>query len=227
MLIEKKFSHNNRQHRQNEMQENNIQPRVYTPQQFENSLGKLQCGSATAPRKIIDMDVVTLDKETENSNASRDTRKTKQLLLELESLYSLVLKAEDLKNPLAISNTEKLQQLKQKQRLRELEAAPTPEQKQEILKLIQKESVPVLESQIDYLTKILSIFLADDKFNSFMNIRKGKLLLLRILSLLTLDAFAGQLCEVWLKVLLAVPLVGRRDTASDNIMPRFHPYFKR
>lgn len=54
------------------------------------------------------MDIITLEKDSENSNNSRDSRKTKQLLLELEALYTLILKAEDLKNPVAIQNTEKL-----------------------------------------------------------------------------------------------------------------------
>lgn len=62
----------------------------------------------TAPRKIIDMDIITLEKDSESTQSSRDSRKTKQLLLELEALYTLILKAEDLKNPVAISNSEKL-----------------------------------------------------------------------------------------------------------------------
>lgn len=121
------------------------------------------------------MDVVTLDKETENVNTpTRDTKKIKQLLLELEALYSLMLKAEDLKNPIAIKNLENLRQLKQKQRLREIDAASTSEQKQEILKLLQQESIPIVENQPDYFLKIITGILQEDKFTSFMNIRKGK-----------------------------------------------------
>lgn len=62
------------------------------------------------------MDIVTPDKESDSPQASRDTRKTKQLLLELEALYSLLLKAEDINNPLYLSNMEKLREMKQKQR---------------------------------------------------------------------------------------------------------------
>lgn len=121
------------------------------------------------------MDVVTLDKDVENVNTpTRDTKKTKQLLLELEAFYTLILKAEDLKNPVAIKNLENLRQLKQKQRLREIDAASTPEQKQEILKLLQQESIPIVENQHDYFAKIVTGLLQDDKFASFMNIRKGK-----------------------------------------------------
>lgn len=43
IILDKK--HHNRQqkdHHRNDRQENNLQPRVYIPLQFENSLGKLQ-----------------------------------------------------------------------------------------------------------------------------------------------------------------------------------------
>lgn len=58
---------------------------VYTPMQFENSLGKLQCGSVTAPRKIIDMDIVpNSDPQQALPPHQKDTKKTRQLLLEIE-----------------------------------------------------------------------------------------------------------------------------------------------
>ncbi|XP_044260378.1 protein PAT1 homolog 1 [Tribolium madens] len=218
---------NNRQ-RNNDRQENNtLTPRVYTPLQFENSLGKLQCGSVTAPRKIIDMDIVTPEKDSDSPVVVRDTRKTKQLLLELEALFTLLLKAEDLRNPLAISNMEKLHEIKQKQRLRELDLAPTPEQKQEVLKLLKQDSVPVVENPHDYIVKIVNGLLQEEKFASFLNIRKGKMLLLRLLPHLTMDGFSAQLLEIWTRILLSIPIVGRRDTAGDHILPKLHPFFKR
>ncbi|XP_069691464.1 protein PAT1 homolog 1 isoform X2 [Periplaneta americana] len=70
--------------------------RVYTPAQFENSLGKLQVGSVTAPRKIIDMDVVSPEGlDSTLQSLQRDSRKAKQLLLEIERLYLLLLQVED------------------------------------------------------------------------------------------------------------------------------------
>ncbi|XP_072381677.1 uncharacterized protein [Diabrotica undecimpunctata] len=221
--------HHKRQHRNSDRQENanTLTPRVYTPLQFENSLGKLQCGSVTAPRKIIDMDIVTPDKETDSPQVPRDTRKTKQLLLELEALYALLLKAEDINNPLYISNMDKLREMKQKQRLRELELAPTPEQKREVLRLFKLESEIVLENQYDYIVKIFQGFVQEEKICSFLNIRKGKMLLLRLLPHLTLDMFPSQLLELWCKVLLSLPIIGRRDTAGDNILPKLYPFLKR
>ncbi|GLV36973.1 Protein associated with topo II related - 1 [Carabus blaptoides fortunei] len=207
--------------------QNPLNKKVYTPLQFENSLGKLQFGSVTAPRKIIDMDIITLEKDSESTQSSRDSRKTKQLLLELEALYTLILKVEDLKNPVAISNSEKLLELKQKQRLREMDAAPTPEQKQEVLKLLQQESLAPPDNQAELLARIVSVLLQDDKLASFAGIRKGKMLLLRVLPQLSPEVYLSQLVELWEKLLLSIPLIGRRDTIGDNILPRFFPHFKR
>lgn len=210
----------------NQDNQNLLQPRVYTPLQFENSLGKLQCGSVTAPRKIIDMDIVTPEKDPENASAPRDTRKSKQILLELEAMYSLFLKAIDLKHPLALYDMEKLREMKQKQRLKELEAAQTAEQKHEVLALLREESRPQEEDQNDYFFRILKGLLQEEKFNSFFNFNKGKTLIIRLLPYLTSDLFSTQLKELWLKILLSLPVVGRKDTIGDNILPRFYPYFK-
>lgn len=220
---------NDRFQRRNNNQDNQnlLQPRIYTPLQFENSLGKLQCGSVTAPRKIIDMDIVTPDKDSENASVPRDTRKSKQILLELEVMYSLFLKAIDLKHPLALYDLEKLRELKQKQRLKELEAAQTAEQKQEVLALLREESRPQEEDQNEYFLRILKGLLQEEKFNSFFNFNKGKTLVLRLLPyLMTSDLFSAQLKELWLRILLSLPVVGRKDTMGDNILPKFYPYFK-
>ncbi|XP_050315635.1 protein PAT1 homolog 1 [Anthonomus grandis grandis] len=223
-----KYQTNGRLRRNSDRQENNnLTPKVYTPLQFENSLGKLQCGSVMAPRKIIDMDIVQMDKEQDVPLPSKDSRKTKQYLLELEALYSLLLKAEDIKNPLFISNMEKWREIKQKQRLKELEQATTTEQKQEVLRWFQLESEPIVENQTEYIIKICNGFVQDEKFSSFLNIRKGKMLLLRLLPHLSVDYFSSQLLDIWSRVLLSLPLIGRRDTAGDNILPKLYPYFAR
>lgn len=217
-----------RRNNQNSDNQNILTPRVYTPLQFENSLGKLQCGSVTAPRKIIDMDIVTPDKDSDNASAiPRDTRKSKQILLELETLYTVFLKAIDLKHPLALYDMEKLRELKQKQRFKEMDAAPTMEQKQEVLAVIMEENEKREGDQNEYFMKVVRGLLQEEKFNSFFNFNKGKTLVLRLLPYLAGDLFAVQLKELWLKILLSLPIVGKRDTLGDNILPRFYPFFKR
>ncbi len=80
----------------------NPTPRTYTPLQFENSLGKLQCGSVTAPRKIIDMEVVN---NAESGPQVANEKKSRQILMQIEMLYKVVLKLEDFQHPLAIAAT--------------------------------------------------------------------------------------------------------------------------
>lgn len=82
-------------------------PRTYTPLQFENSLGKLQCGSVTAPRKIIDMEIVGTGENGGQGLATElsTQKKSRQILMHIESLYKIVLKLEDLQHPMAISAT--------------------------------------------------------------------------------------------------------------------------
>lgn len=65
---------------------------AYTPTQFENSLGKLQYASVIAPRKVIDMDVVpNSDPQVTTQIQQKDTKRTRQLLLEIERVFFLFL----------------------------------------------------------------------------------------------------------------------------------------
>ncbi|CAH2056121.1 unnamed protein product, partial [Iphiclides podalirius] len=115
-------------HRHNSTSEDGT-PRTYVPTQFENSLGKLQCGSVTAPRKIIDLEVVageppsgrvsrapSVASTTNPAEVPREVRRTKQLLLDIEALYLILLRLEELNDPLAISNALILKEREEKQR---------------------------------------------------------------------------------------------------------------
>ncbi|ENN77655.1 hypothetical protein YQE_05949, partial [Dendroctonus ponderosae] len=150
-------------------------PHLMPPNGPPGYIYPIHCGSVTAPRKIIDMEVMQSDKEQDIPPPSKDSKKTKQYLLEIEALYSLLLKAEDINNPMYVNNMEKYREMKQKQRLRELEQAPTPEQKQEVLRLFKQEAnEPITENKLDYILKICSGFFQEEKISSFLNIRKGK-----------------------------------------------------
>ncbi|XP_004930764.1 putative leucine-rich repeat-containing protein DDB_G0290503 isoform X1 [Bombyx mori] len=105
-------------------------PRAYVPTQFENSLGKLQCGSVTAPRKLIDVEVVggevapsrmsrasSVASTANPAEAPREMKRTKQLLLDIEALYLILLRLEELNDPLAISNALILKEREEKQKL--------------------------------------------------------------------------------------------------------------
>ncbi|PNF42318.1 hypothetical protein B7P43_G05495 [Cryptotermes secundus] len=95
---ERRDSHRDRDQRSDQQQGVS---RVYTPAQFENSLGKLQVGNVTTPRQIIDTDVVSHEGlDSTLQSLQRDSRKAKQLLLEIERLYLLLLQVEDLTSSL-------------------------------------------------------------------------------------------------------------------------------
>lgn len=164
--------------------------------QFENSLGKLQCGSVTAPRKIIDMDVVQNNDVQAAVSHQKDTKKTRQLLLEIErvlfichfsflllfskaiskidthvlsfQLYSLQLKLEDTSNPLAILAEQ--QQLLQQQQQAE-QNQDNENEGEEKPKPPPKKTAPEL---IAMMVIGFQQVIQDDKLTSLLSIRKGK-----------------------------------------------------
>ncbi|XP_041971067.1 protein PAT1 homolog 1 [Aricia agestis] len=126
-------------------------PRAYVPLQFENSLGKLQCGSVTAPRKIIDVDVVSTEptsargsrapsvaSTTNPAEVPREMRRTKQLLLDIEALYLILLRLEELNDPLAISNALILKEREEKQKLMEAMQKEAENETEEVSNLFLK-----------------------------------------------------------------------------------------
>ncbi|XP_050530290.1 protein PAT1 homolog 1 isoform X2 [Daktulosphaira vitifoliae] len=71
---------------------------VYTPLHFENSLGKVQVGSVSAPRKIIDIEFNNFTPSSCPSSSNKRNiviqKKSKQILLEIEHMYIPLLKIE-------------------------------------------------------------------------------------------------------------------------------------
>ncbi|XP_014228335.1 protein PAT1 homolog 1 [Trichogramma pretiosum] len=192
-----------------------------TPMQFENSLGKLQYSSVTAPRKIIDMDVVpNSDPQSALSIQQKDTKKTRQLLLEIERLYMMVLKLEDKSNPLAIiAEQQREQQMRERAQLQALETGkpvPPPEHR-DILKEKEELIVQILES--------LLRLVQDDKFSSFLCIRKGKTLFLRFLACVDVKEQELKLVKLWGAVIKGLAIIGRRDSnLLINLYPEFHKW---
>jgi DNA topoisomerase 2-associated protein PAT1 len=147
-------------------------PRTYTPLQFENSLGKLQCGSVTAPRKIIDMEIVAMA-EIGNQNSGAEftlQKKSRQILMHIETLYKIVLKLEDFHNPLAIAATIILKEKREKQRL-QMEMEGKREEDESSTK--SSISINEPETQNELMIKLLSM-MPVDKIPGMMTVRKGR-----------------------------------------------------
>ncbi|XP_076178283.1 protein associated with topo II related - 1 isoform X2 [Ptiloglossa arizonensis] len=164
---------------------------IYVPAQFENSLGKLQFASVTAPRKVIDMDVVpNSDPQSVTQMQQKDTKRTRQLLLEIERLYVIQLQLEDLHNPLALLSEQQNQEI-------ENETSTVKKTSPELINML--------------LLSLLQL-IQDDKLTSILSIRKGKMLLLRILPYLNLTEYRIQLEELWNAIFRGLAIIGRRDS---------------
>ncbi|XP_066587541.1 protein PAT1 homolog 1 isoform X2 [Prorops nasuta] len=192
-------------------QSHTISKVVYTPTQFENSLGKLQCGSVTAPRKIIDMDVVpNSDPQNTIIMQQKDSKKTRQLLLEIERLYTLQLKLEDISNPLALLSEQQQQQQQE-------EGESETETQTETVKKTAPEIIIMMWTP-------LLLLIQDDKIASMLSIRKAKMLLLRFLPFLDVKEYSNQLGELWTGIFHGLAIIGRRDS---HLLFNFYPEFQK
>ena len=73
-----------------------IEAKTYAPVQFENSLGKLQAVSYTAPRRILDVSIAPSSESGQDPQvAAKDLRNFKQILLDIEKMYAWLLDLED------------------------------------------------------------------------------------------------------------------------------------
>uniref|UniRef100_A0AAG5D741 mRNA decay factor PAT1 domain-containing protein n=1 Tax=Anopheles atroparvus TaxID=41427 RepID=A0AAG5D741_ANOAO len=224
-----------------------IQPRRYKPVQFENSLGKLQCGSVIAPRKIIDQDVV-VDRSvaegvggagssgTGSNSSSSDTaahqRRSRQVLLHVENLYRLVLRLEDMSNPLAVEAKQQMKEKRAKERLLAQQenratdeqnniAGGGPSSKQQLPTAGNAQTVSEVEQDTveNLLERILPGLNAEGLLR-LLSVRKGKLLLTRIQKALSEHSARWTVWCTVLTTLVALPKRDRED-ADDQLSPLF------
>ncbi|XP_001867968.2 protein PAT1 homolog 1 [Culex quinquefasciatus] len=197
-----------------------VPARNYTPLQFENSLGKLQCGSVTAPRKIIDQDVVAETGTNSGIPLSSEVlsqRKSRQILLHVESLYKVLLKLEDLANPLAIEAKQLLKEKKERERLMALERG---QQVDEQNNLTAANGTDGEEETFHSLLEKLVSGLTPDGVLLVMSVRKGKILLKRIQAVLKDVPFRWILWCTILASLAALPK-RERDDPEELLSPLF------
>ncbi|XP_053695390.1 protein PAT1 homolog 1-like [Sabethes cyaneus] len=189
--------YSNRERKSSESKNNNDQKdqsRTYTPLQFENSLGKLQCGSVTAPRKIIDMDVVGNESPVNASLELSMQRKSRHVLLHIETVFKLVLKMEDMINPIAIEAIS-LAKEKREREIQEMATDSSP-------------SSSTDSETFDELMTALKNALTQERVTQMLAIRKGKILLRRIFVLLRENPCRWSL---WTVVFSSIPFLSKRD----------------
>ncbi|XP_058832307.1 protein PAT1 homolog 1-like isoform X1 [Topomyia yanbarensis] len=199
-----------------------VPTRNYTPLQFENSLGKLQCGSVTAPRKIIDQDVVAETSATSGVVVNSEVlsqRKSRQILLHVESLYKILLKMEDLSNPLAIEAKQLLKEKKERERVLALERGQQVDEQNNFTGNGIDGTQDVEDTFASLLDKLFA-GLTPEGVLLVLSVRKGKLLLKRIQAVLKEHPFRWNL---WCIILssFAMLLKRERDDPEELLTPLF------
>ncbi|XP_037947428.1 protein PAT1 homolog 1 isoform X2 [Teleopsis dalmanni] len=251
--------HNSETSGGNNLNQEQKTPYIFTPLKFENSLGKLQYGSVTAPRKIIDADIMSgelNDNLSNNLSAAKASgqgiklpnvttgnfhditisaqRKSRHILLHIETLYRIVLKLDDLENPDAIA-TIIMKKKKESERIAALEqlenANKTPEER--AAEATNPQTVnPVLKNKFAYeietkeaLVDKLIAGLKHEKVMAMMNIRKGKNLIRRIMPYLVDNPVRW---NVWISVLASLQNVYKKDREdTEGVLYALYPEFEK
>ncbi|XP_053970046.1 protein PAT1 homolog 1 [Anastrepha ludens] len=243
-------------------------PYVFTPLKFENSLGKLQYGSVTAPRKIIDAEIMGKEaaangagdgiRNVANSSgissahlksntlsvtsltgiisdiASSAQRKSRHILLHIETLYRIVLKLEDLNNPTAIA-TIIMKKKKESERIAALEQLENANKTQEerVADLSNTSTVnPALKNKFAYeiekkeiLVSKLIAGLSHEEVPAIMNVRKGKTLIRRIMPYMEDHEIRW---NIWMGVFASLQNVVKKDREDvDGVLYALYPEFKK
>ncbi|XP_048766866.1 protein PAT1 homolog 1-like isoform X2 [Ostrea edulis] len=73
-----------------------LETKPYKPAQFEGSLGRLTTSSVHNPRQIIDVRSDGKSQSEEPKNVSKELRRSRQLLMEIENGYNLLLDVDDI-----------------------------------------------------------------------------------------------------------------------------------
>ncbi|XP_055848839.1 protein PAT1 homolog 1 [Episyrphus balteatus] len=230
---------NNRERRNSETKNDQDQQRkyVFTPLKFENSLGKLQYGSVTAPRKIIDMDIMGPEGSPQlSTNIELSAqRKSRHILLHIETLYRIVLKLEDLDNPAAIA-TIIMKKKKESERLALLEQIENANKvstgDDKSADTTAAAINPALRNKFSYelepkdvLLGKLVAGLALDKVVAMMSVRKGKALVRRLMKHIEDNPIRW---TVWIGVFASLQNVLKKDREdTDGVLYALYPEFKR
>ncbi|XP_069110697.1 protein PAT1 homolog 1-like [Argopecten irradians] len=133
-----------------------LETRAYKPAQFEGSLGRLTTSSVHNPRQIIDVrSHVQQSDDSDGKNTSKELRRSRQLLMEIEKGYDLLLEVDDIeKRILALPEESRIP--------------------------LATERLELLHSLHTYLTHENS----SEHFLSVMSLRKGRKLVARVIPLL-------------------------------------------
>ncbi|XP_053673687.1 protein PAT1 homolog 1-like [Anopheles nili] len=180
----------------------------------ENSLGRRNFGTLSAPRILIDTALMASDHANGNATTTVEVsgmqRKARHVLIVIEQLYKIVLDMEDLLNPIAIQFANQLREKRKREKMSiagevsDITAEASPECTGK------SSTTDTLEAttSFDDLASSLIGQLSQDKITSIMGVRKGKNLLRRSLAVLDKDP---RRWTIWRMVFFAVPCLPKKD----------------
>ncbi|GFO42706.1 protein associated with topoisomerase ii homolog 1 [Plakobranchus ocellatus] len=134
-----------------------IEPRTYTPAQFEGSLGRLTAASVHNPRQIIDVcrTVSPTGEDSGKKSVSKELRRYRQLLMDIEKGFTVILDIDDIEK--------------------------------KVLALPDENRLPLFEERIEKIKTVYDYFMQDDSLKNFvatLQVRKGRKLLARLMPML-------------------------------------------
>ncbi|KAK3776430.1 hypothetical protein RRG08_023782 [Elysia crispata] len=134
-----------------------IEPRTYTPAQFEGSLGRLTAASVHNPRQIIDVcrTVSPTGEESGKKSVSKELRRYRQLLMDIEKGFAIILDIDDIEK--------------------------------KVLALPDENRLPLFEERLEKIKTVYDYFMQDDSLKNFvvtLQVRKGRKLLARLMPML-------------------------------------------
>ncbi|CAG5126680.1 unnamed protein product [Candidula unifasciata] len=134
-----------------------LEPRIYTPAQFEGSLGRLTAASVHNPRQIIDVcrNMSPTNEDLTQKNVSKELRRYRQLLMDIEKGFNVILDVDDIEK--------------------------------KVLALPDENRLPLFEERLEKIQTVYDYFMQDDSLRNFLptlRVRKGRKLLARLMPLL-------------------------------------------
>ncbi|XP_059140141.1 protein PAT1 homolog 1-like isoform X2 [Physella acuta] len=134
-----------------------LEPRTYTPAQFEGSLGRLTAASVHNPRQIIDVcrNASPTNENSTQKSVSKELRKYRQLLMDIEKGFNIILDVDDIEK--------------------------------KVLALPSENRLPLFEERLEKIQAVYDYFMQDDSLKNFLptlGVRKGRKLLARLMPLL-------------------------------------------
>ncbi|XP_058877864.1 protein PAT1 homolog 1-like [Acipenser ruthenus] len=166
---------------------------AYRPVQFAGSLGKLTVSSVNNPRKMIDTVVMTTRSDDEEKKEKQVWNKRRQILYTVEKTYSLLLDIQDF----------------------ERKYLQTPEEERGALLEERRSKVgEMFENLRGRQTDADRNRFSDDHFLQIMRVRKGKLLVSRLLPFLSMEHAVA----VVMATARNLPYIAKKD-AQDEVLP--------